>query len=261
MNAERNGMPEKIRLAVESQVALERGRATQLQDELERERSTVRRLEDENLRLKKAANGGSVTSAAKGLELLDILPNGLELGSLKRSEWRHIFERLVAELVRRKKEGLKPDAKPGTFEFRTDNNISSEVNKLWDSASRNRPYQPPPPAATMYHPPPPLNAPPRTADASEFLAAVGPAPGGNFAEADQFLASVGRGPTGGGDTAKQFLSFTEGRSGQLSGGGGGITNDFLTYTSPKRQSSGGAAGGGLASSADSFLEFTGKRGF
>ena len=250
MNAERNGMPEKIRLAVESQVGVERGRATQLHDELERARSTVRRLEEENLKLKMAANGASATSASKGLELLDILPHGLELGSLKRSEWRHIFERLVAELVRRKKVGLKPEGKAGTFEFHTDN-ISSQVNELWDSAGRNRPaYQPPPPAATPYFPPPPLvlNPPARTSDAGEFLAAVGPARG-NFAEADQFIAAVGAGPTGGGNTAKQFLDFTA--------GGGGVTNDFLAYTSPKRQSSGGAAACGLASSADFFLEFTG----
>ena len=40
--------------------------------------------------------------ARQGFDLSDLLPANLELSSLKKSDWRKLFERLIAELSRRR---------------------------------------------------------------------------------------------------------------------------------------------------------------
>ena len=201
-------------------------------------RTELERLIEENRKLKIDLDDASrrhTTSTHYGgtMDLTDLFPMGIELSSLKRSEWRRLFEQLVAELVRRKRNGHRAvdtvhELRRSTSYDNTDE-IRRRVDSLW-----KKDYTPPP------APPPPRR------DADDFLKWGGGAPKRN--DADDFLAWGGS-PQRRGSDADAFLAFGGG------GGGGTTADDFLKYGG-----SGGGGGGYNASSAADFLSFTGGSG-
>ena len=169
------------------------------EEEARRLKGELDRLQEENRRLRHdvSSRPQQVVTSNASLDLVDILPAGLELSSLKRAEWRRLFERIVAELLRRKKTTtyVQPAPAPDRYS-RYDSysyDVKSQVDRLWERSS----YRPPPPPIP---PPPPPAAPPAvTADADEFL---GWRKGG-AADADAFLASKGGRST---DMADAFIN-------------------------------------------------------
>jgi hypothetical protein len=257
LNAEKAATAERTRAEVDRRMYEESFRYSEISSQLDRARSEVERLNEENRRLR--ASSGSLSQSAPGtqmggggLDLLDVLPGGLELGSLKRSEWRHIFERLVAELARRKRAGKETTSlSHSSFDFKTEN-IRTEVDQLWDSAARNRrPPPPPPPPPTSYYPPPPTD---RRAGADEFLAWSSPSKP-STTPVDQCLASMcsgtaARAPT----TDTSYLSAASRPMSATS------ANDFLRVSSSaSKLPSVGGGGGALSSDADAFMGFMNKK--
>lgn len=240
-------------------------RYASLQYEFDQERREASRLLDENRRLKAqelahSAPSGTSAPTSGTLELLDLLPAGLELGSLKRSEWRHIFERLVAELVRRKKSVSRTTMQP-SFDFRTDH-VLTEVDQLWDDVRRNRRSSSSMPMPTPYA----ALQTQRRSTADDFLRSLPPQPAGSN-KAEDFLAYAGGAPKPQStQSADAFLAFGESKASRPMTATS--ANDFIAFTSSPGGSrtgaalpsvGGGGGPGGLASDADAFLGFMGKR--
>ena len=244
------------RRVYEAQTEERRRIEAQYEDKMSRLRSEFDRLLDENRRLERELNDAQRTPAATPsggtLDLSDLFPLGVELSSLKRSEWRRLFEQLVAELARRKKSHRAVDSVHDVRRSKyndSHDDVRRRVEELW-----KKDYAP------AYMPPPPprrdaddflrWGAAPKRNDADDFLSWSG-AP--KRSDADAFLAfGGGGGGGGGGKTADDFLRFGKG-----GGGGGGMsassTNDFLKFAG------GGSGGGGsLANDAGAFLSFVGK---
>ena len=262
----------------------ERLRAQAAEAELVRLRAEVERLSDEGRRLRMeledcryqkpsppAEPSGGHAGCKCSLDLTDILPRNLELSSLKRSDWRKLFERLVTELMKRKAQdgsralpamGKRTD--PEAFldwgrRSASTQDVRHEADRLWELASSNRPRS----FASSYAPPPrrdagdflswgrgtesvpALPASRSTREAADFLNFSGPRPGLQPPPASQ--------------DANAFLRFT-GATGpsapSTTGAEGRSADDFLAFSS-------GGSGGivsaprtkNLANDAAAFLEF------
>jgi len=259
-NEERR-VAERVRLEVERRVYEEREQDRRhieaLNEQLSRVRIEMERIVEENRRLKIELDDAFATTTTTshqhvsygGLELSEFFPVGIELGTLKRSEWRALFQQLVTELVRRRKSRVveaPPLRRTQRTRYSDVDDVRTRVDRLWSS------YRP------SYTPPPQ----PVRRDADDFLRWGGGATS-QRKDADDFLAWGGGAPPPRKD-ADAFLAFA--------GGGGGGTktstaDDFLAFSSGGARPSsaegllsslGGGGGGGtkaLASDADAFLRF------
>lgn len=169
---DRREMAERMRGEVERRMyeerEAERARSESMQSELTRLRVEVERLTEEKRRVQIEVEESRTRkkSSSVGLDLADILPSHLELHSLRRSDWRRLFERLVAELRRRRDEAKADERLYDSKRYTTDYDVRSHVDRLWDQASRDMRHRPP----AL----PPVSYPKR--DASDFLSWTGYVP-------------------------------------------------------------------------------------
>ena len=231
--------------------------------------------------------------ARQGFDLSDLLPANLELSSLKKSDWRKLFERLIAELSRRRgmttnpglaygsmvpgvgmvpmpmhavSYGTLPGVGVGNSGGSSHDEVKAEADRLWNQARRSssrRAYTPPggygsSARSSSYTP---------RANASGFLdwgKGTAPLPG-TTRDADAFLkfAAGAARPLPVATPSHEADAFLRmGASGGCGGSSAAMrSNDADAFLNFASSGGGGGGGGGssattsLASNADAFLNF------